>query len=93
MISMLWVYLCGSLVCAAGASVVADLFSEPGVPAASRRKIIVLAGVVWPVLLVGLLELTFIGLARAVSTALAAQHVCSTDSKAAQRFPVSRISG
>jgi hypothetical protein len=93
MISMLWVYLCGSLVAAAGASVAADLFSEPGVPAASRTKVIVFAGVVWPVLLVGLLELTFIGLARAVSAALAAQHVCSADSKAAQRFPVSRISG
>ena len=78
---MLWVYLCGSLVVAAGASVAADLFSEPGVRAASRTKVIVFAGAVWPVLLVGLLELTFIGLAKAVSTALAPQHVCSTEAK------------
>ena len=90
---MLGVYLGGSLVAAAGASVAADLFSEPGVPASSRTKVIVVAGVVWPVLLVGLLQLTFIGLAKAMSTASAAQRVCSTDSRAAQRFPVNRISG
>jgi hypothetical protein len=77
MISMLWlwVYLCGALVSAAGASVAADLFSEPDVPGASRTKVIVFAGVAWPVLLVGLFELTFIGVATAVSTASAAQHV------------------
>ena len=72
---MLWVYLCGSLVAAAGASVAADLSSEPSMPAASQTKVIAFAGVVWPVLLVGLLELIFIGFVRAVSTASAAQHV------------------
>jgi hypothetical protein len=65
---LLWVYLCGSLVAAAGSSVAADLVSEPDVPAATRTKVIVFAGVAWPVLLVGLLQLICIGgLARAVS--------------------------
>ena len=65
---LLWVYLCGSLVAAAGSSVAADLLSEPDVPAATRTKVIVFAGVAWPVLLVGLLQLICIGgLARAVS--------------------------
>jgi hypothetical protein len=69
MISMLlWVYLCGSLVVAAGSSVAADLLSERDVPAATRTKVIVFAGVGWPVLLVGLLQLICIGgIARAVS--------------------------
>ena len=71
---LLWVYLCGSLVAAAGSSVAADLLAEPDVPAATRTKVIVFAGVAWPVLLVGLFELIFIGVAKAVSTALAAQH-------------------
>jgi hypothetical protein len=78
MISMLlWqVYLCGALVTAAGASVAADLFSEPDVPSATRKGVIVYAGVLWPVLLVGLLQLICIaGLAKAMSTALAARHV------------------
>ena len=65
---LMWVYLCGALVSAAGASVASDLFSEPDVPAATRTKVIVFAGVAWPVLLVGLLQLICIGgLARAVS--------------------------
>ena len=65
---LLWVYLCGSLVAAAGSSVAADLVSEPDVPAATRTKVIVFAGVAWPVLLVGLLQLICIGgLPRAVS--------------------------
>jgi hypothetical protein len=68
MISMLlWVYLCGSLVAAAGSSVAADLLSEPHVPGATRTKVIAFAAVAWPVLLVGLLQLICIGgLARAV---------------------------
>jgi hypothetical protein len=65
---LLWVYLCGSLVAAAGSSVAADLLAEPDVPAATRTKVIVFAGVAWPVLLVGLLQLICIGgLARTVS--------------------------
>jgi hypothetical protein len=69
MISMLlWVYLCGSLVAAAGSSVASDLLSRPDVPAATRTKVIVFAAVAWPVLLVGLLQLICIGgLARALS--------------------------
>jgi hypothetical protein len=74
---LLWlIYLCGVLVVAAGASVAADLFSGRGVPFSARTGVIVCAGVSWPVLLVGLLQLVFIaGLAAAVRTALAAQHV------------------
>ncbi|MGO8941645.1 MAG: hypothetical protein ACLQLO_32580 [Mycobacterium sp.] len=78
MISMLlWqIYLGVALVAATGASVAADLFSEPNVPTTTRTKVIVFAGVAWPVLLVGLLQLICIGgLAKAMSTALAASHV------------------
>ena len=65
---LLWVYLCGSLVAAAGSSVAADPLAEADVPAATRTKVIVFAGVAWPVLLVGLLQLICIGgLARTVS--------------------------
>ena len=65
---LLWVYLCGSLIAAAGTSVAADLLTEPDVPSATRTKVIVFASVGWPVLLVGLLQLICIGgLARAVS--------------------------
>lgn len=70
------IYLCGLLPAAAGASVVADLFSERGEPFAARTRVIVSAGVLWPVLLVGLLQMVCIaGLAAAVSTALRAQPV------------------
>jgi hypothetical protein len=74
---LLWlIYLCGVLVAVAGASMTADLFSERGVPASARTAVIVFAGVLWPVLLVGLLELVCItGLAAAVNAALAAGHV------------------
>ena len=74
---LLWqIYLGGALVAATGASVAADLFSEPDVPTTTRTKVIVFAGVAWPVLLVGLLQLICIGgLAKAMSTALAARHV------------------
>jgi hypothetical protein len=74
---LLWqIYLGGVLVAATCASVAADLFSEPDVPSISRAKVIVFAGVAWPVLLVGLLQLICIGgLAKAMSTALAVRHV------------------
>jgi hypothetical protein len=81
MISMLlWlmIYLCGALVVAAGASVAADLFSERDAPSTARTGFIVFAGVLWPVLLVGLLQLICLGgLAKAVSSAMAARHVSS----------------
>jgi hypothetical protein len=65
---LLWlIYLCGVLVAVAGASVAADLFPERGVPFTARTGVIVFAGVLWPVLLVGLLQLVCIaGLAAAV---------------------------
>jgi hypothetical protein len=78
MISMLlWqIYLCGSFMAAAGASVAADLFSERDVPSTTRTRLIVFAGVSWPVLLIGLLQLICIGgLAKAMSTGLDARHV------------------
>jgi hypothetical protein len=81
MVSMLvWIYLCGSLMAAAGCSVASDLFPEPDVPAATRAKVIVFAGVAWPVLLIGLLQLLCVGgLARAVS-ADAPQRISVEDS-------------
>jgi hypothetical protein len=78
MISMLlWqIYLCGAFMAAAGASVAADLFSERDVPSTTRARLIVFAGVSWPVLLIGLLQLICIGgLAKATSTAFGARHV------------------
>lgn len=74
---LLWqIYLCGAFVAAAGASVAADLFSERNVPSTTRATLIVFAGVSWPVLLIGLLQLICIGgLAKATSTRLGARHV------------------
>jgi hypothetical protein len=75
---LLWqIYLCGALVAAAGASVATDLFSERDVPTTARTGAIVFAGVLWPVLLVGLLQLIcIVGLAKAASAAVtAAEHV------------------
>jgi hypothetical protein len=70
---LLWqVYLCGALVAAAGASVAADLFSEPDVLSMTRTGVIVFSGALWPVLLVGLLQFTCIG---AGSAALAGRRV------------------
>jgi hypothetical protein len=61
---------------AAGASVAADLFSERDVPSITRARLIVFAGVPWPVLLIGLLQLICIGgLAKATNTALGARHI------------------
>jgi hypothetical protein len=79
MISMLlWltIYLCGALVAAAGASVAADLLSERDASSTARTRVIAFAGMSWPVLLVGLLQLICIGgLANAASGRLAAHHV------------------
>jgi hypothetical protein len=78
MISMLLgqIYLCGAFMAAAGASVAADLFSERDVPSITRTRLIVFAGVSWPVLLIGLLQLICIGgPAKAMRTALGARHV------------------
>jgi len=74
---LLWqIYLCGAFISAAGASVAADLFSERDAPSTTRARVIVFAGLAWPVLLVGLLQLICIcGLANAMSTALGARHV------------------
>ena len=78
MISMLLlqIYLCGAFMAAAGASVAADLFSERDVPSTTRTRLLVFAGVSWPVLLIGLLQLLCIaGLAKAMSTASGARHI------------------
>ena len=75
---MLWLtfYLCGALVAAAGASVAADLLSERDAPSTAHTRVIVFAGMSWPVLLVGLLQLICIrGLANAVSGGLAAHRI------------------
>jgi spore maturation protein SpmA len=71
MIWMLWcqIYLCGAVVTLVGASMAADRLTEPDVPLAARAGAIVIAGVSWPVLLVGLLQLLCIaGLAKVLST-------------------------
>lgn len=74
---MWWqVYLCGAVVALAGVSVAADLFSERDVSSTTRRAVIVFAGVLWPVLLVGLLRVVcVVGLAKAANTARGAAHV------------------
>jgi len=59
-------YVCGGLVTAAGASVFADLFSESDVPLSTRAVAIVVAGVTWPVVLIGLLQLVCIGVVKKV---------------------------
>jgi hypothetical protein len=67
---MLWqLYLCGALVTAVGASVATDRFSEREEPL-PRTGLISLAGLLWPVVLVGLTQLILIaGLAKAMRLA------------------------
>jgi hypothetical protein len=67
---MLWqLYLCGALVTAVSASVATDRFSEREEPL-PRTGLIASAGVLWPVLLVGLMQLILIiGLAKATRLA------------------------
>lgn len=85
---LLWqIYLGVALVAASGASVAADLFSEPEVPTTTHTKVIVFAGVAWPVLLVGLLQLICIGgFAKAMSTDLAARHVSRCPAERSRRL-------
>ena len=69
---MLWweIYVCGALVAAVGASVVADLSSELDAASGARAAVIALAGALWPVVLCGLLQLICIaGVAEVVSAA------------------------
>ena len=65
-------YLCGAVVSAVVASVAADWFGERDEPRDEprvRAAVIVLVGVLWPILLVGLMQLSFVaGLARAMRT-------------------------
>ena len=62
-------YLCGALITAVGASVATDRFSEREEPR-HRTGLIPLAGVLWPVVLVGLMQLILIaGLAKAMRLA------------------------
>ena len=67
---MLWqLYLCGALVTAFGASVATNRFSERQEPL-PRTRLIALAGVLWPVVLIGLMQLILIaGLAKAMRLA------------------------
>jgi hypothetical protein len=77
---LMWqIYLCGALVIAAGASVVADLFSDPDVPLTTRAAAIVFAGIAWPVLLVGLLQLICIRGASKILRSLAPRHFSGLD--------------
>jgi hypothetical protein len=77
----LWqLYLCGALVTAVGALVVTDRFSEHEEPV-PRTGLIALAAVLWPVVVVGLMQLILIaGLAKAmrVADALLGSPVTST---------------
>ncbi len=80
---LLWqLYLCGALIAAASASVAADLFPEPGAPAATRAGGIVLAGALWPVLLVGLLQFVGIGVFAQMIRSNASRHVMMSDQEA-----------
>jgi hypothetical protein len=66
---VLQLYLCGALVTVVGASVATDLFSEREEPLA-RTGLMALAGVLWPIVVVGLMQLIFIaGLAKAMRLA------------------------
>ena len=79
---LLWqVYLCGALIAAAGASVAADLFPEPDVPAATRTGVIVFAGALWPVLLVGLLQFAGIGVLAQMIRRNTLQPLAMTEQK------------
>lgn len=54
---LLWqFYLYGALIAAAGASVAADLFSDDFSSPQRHTGLTVIAGLLWPVLLVGLLQ-------------------------------------
>ena len=66
---MLWqLYLCGALVTLVGASVAKDRFSERE-EQLPRTRLIALTGVLWPVVLVGLMQLMLIaGLAQGNDT-------------------------
>jgi hypothetical protein len=90
---LLWqIYLCGALVAAAGASVAADLFSERDVPCTTRTRFIVFAGVSWPVLLIGLLQLLCIGgLAKTMRTPLGTRHVSRHPNAEESTFELSDI--
>jgi biotin transporter BioY len=74
MVSMFFwqLYLCGAVVSAIVASVAVDWFGERDEPRDEplvRAAVIVLAGVLWPILLVGLMQLSLVaGLARAMRT-------------------------
>jgi hypothetical protein len=67
---MLWqMYLCGALVSLVGALVATNRFCEREEPV-PRTGLIALAAVLWPVVLVGLMQLILIaGLAKAMSLA------------------------
>jgi hypothetical protein len=56
--SMLWwqIYLYGALIAAAGTSVAADLFSDHRSSPQRHTGLTIAAGVLWPVLLIGLLQ-------------------------------------
>jgi hypothetical protein len=83
MISMLlWqVYLCGALIAAAGASVAADLSPDRDVTAATRAGVIVLAGALWPMLLVGVVQLAGIAALPQIIRRNAFQPLAITDRK------------
>ena len=68
---LLWwqLYLCGALVTAVGASVATDWFSEREEPL-PHAGLIALASVLWPVMVVGLVQLiTIAGVAKAMRRA------------------------
>jgi hypothetical protein len=70
LIAMLFwqIYVCGAFVAAAAVSVAADLVSDRDAPPTHRALAIVAAAMLWPVLLVGVLELLGIaGISKALS--------------------------
>lgn len=73
---LLWqIYLWGALIAAAVISVASDLYSDHLAPPRVRTGLVVLAGALWPVLLVGLLQFICIGVvSKVVSNRFAAER-------------------
>lgn len=74
---LLWqIYLYGALIAAAGASVAADLLSDEYSSPQRHTGLTVIAGVLWPVLLIGLLQYACISvLGRALRDRSTTKHV------------------
>ena len=70
------IYLCGAFVAAASVSLAIDLFSERDVKLSVHTGVIFIAAVLWPVMLIGLLQFMCIaGVTKALSSGSADRQV------------------